>query len=181
MDRKGDIILFNLKGLNDNDLRIIVGYISLKYYLIGLKRPDNSRLHLTFIDECHKVQFDIYERWLAELRKGGMALIPMTQYLEQFQQGFLKAILGNAGTKVTFRQGRDGAVRMSANLPGHPDIDGLQGLPDRIGYVSTEDNRIAKNGLVEVDPPYRYNAGKSSTTQGRRECAGGNEYRKESQ
>ncbi|EHO25239.1 ATP-binding protein [[Clostridium] innocuum] len=157
---KGDIILFNLKGLNDNDLRIIVGYISLKYYLIGLKRPDNSRLHLTFIDECHKVQFDIYERWLAELRKGGMALIPMTQYLEQFQQGFLKAVLGNAGTKVTFRQGRDGAVRMSANLPGHPDIDGLQGLPDRIGYVSTEDNRIAKTVLVEVDPPYRYNAGK---------------------
>ena len=28
---EGHIMLFNLKGLNDNDLRIIIGYISLKY------------------------------------------------------------------------------------------------------------------------------------------------------
>ena len=157
---EGHIMLFNLKGLNDNDLRIIIGYISLKYYLIGLQRNDNSLLHLTFMDESHKTQFDIYQRWLSELRKGGMALVPMTQYLDQYNPDYLRALLGNVGTKMSFRQGDDGSRRLVMNLPGNLDKEALKRLPDRIGYISTEDNRIAKSALVEVDPPYRYNAGK---------------------
>lgn len=157
---QGHIILFNLKGLNDNDRKIIIGYISLKYYLIGLQRNDNSLLHLTFMDESHKTQFDIFQRWLAELRKSGMALVPMTQYLDQYNMDYLKALLGNVGTKISFRQGDDSARRLVSNLPGNLDREALKRLPDRIGYVSTEDNRIAKSVLLEVDPPYRYNAGK---------------------
>lgn len=156
----GHIILFNLKGLNDRDMKIIIGYISLKYYLIGLQRNDNSLLHMTFIDESHKVQFSIFQRWLAELRKGGMSLIPMTQYLDQYNPSYLQALLGNVGTKMTFRQGDDGARRLVMNLPGNLDKEALKRLPDRIGYLSTEDNRIAKSALLEVDPPYRYNDGK---------------------
>lgn len=157
---QGHIILFNLKGLNDNDRKIIIGYISLKYYLIGLQRNDNSLLHLTFMDESHKTQFDIFQRWLAELRKSGMALVPMTQYLDQYNQDYLRALLGNVGTKISFRQGDDSARRLVSNLPGNLDREALKRLPDRIGYVSTEDNRVAKSALIEVDPPYRYNAGK---------------------
>lgn len=61
---------------------------------------------------------------------------------------------------MSFRQGDDGARRLVMNLPGNLDKEALKRLPDRIGYISTEDNRIAKSALVEVDPPYRYNAGK---------------------
>ncbi len=157
---QGHIILFNLKGLNDNDRKIIVGYISLKYYLIGLQRNDNSLLHLTFMDESHKIQFDIFQRWLAELRKSGMALVPMTQFLDQYNMDYLKALLGNVGTKISFRQGDDSARRLVSNLPGKLDRDALKRLPDLKGYVSTEDNSVAKSVLIEVDPPYRYNAGK---------------------
>lgn len=156
----GHIILFNLKGLNDNDRKIIIGYIALKYYLFGLRRNDNAVLHLVFMDESHKTQFPILQRWLAELRKSGLALVPMTQYLEQYRPDYLQALLGNVGTKISFRQGDDSARRLVSNLPGNLDRDSLKRLPDRIGYISTEDNRQAKSVLIEVSPPYRYNDGK---------------------
>lgn len=157
---QGDIILCNLKGLNDNDRRIIVGYMALKYYLYGLRRSDNALLHLTFMDESHKLQFSILQRWLAELRKGGMALVPMTQYLDQYNPDYLQALLGNVGTKMTFRQGDDGARRLINNLPGNLDRDALKRLPDMRGFLSTEDGKEIKSILIKVDPPYRYNDGK---------------------
>lgn len=157
---RGDIILCNLKGLNDNDRRIIVGYMALKYYLHGLRRSDNALLHMTFMDESHKLQFSILQRWLAELRKGGMALIPMTQYLDQYNPDYLQALLGNVGTKMTFRQGDDGARRLINNLPGNLEREALKRLPDMRGFLSTEDGKEIKSILIKVDPPYRYNDGK---------------------
>lgn len=157
---QGHIILFNLKGLNDNDRRIVLGYIILKYYLIGLKRADNALLHLVFMDEAHKTQFSILQKWVAELRKSGLALVPMTQYLEQFDQGFLKALLGNVDTKLTFRQGDDAARRLVLDMPGNIDREALKRLPDCVGYVSTEDNRENKSVIIKVRPPYRYTDGK---------------------
>ena len=157
---QGDIILYNLMGLNDNDRRIIVGYIVMKYYFFGLQRSDNALLHLAFIDESHKVQFSFLEGWLAELRKRGIALVPMTQYLDQYNPDYLKALLGNVGTKMTFRQGDDGARRLINNLPGNLDRESLKRLPDMRGFLSTEDGKEIKSILVKVDPPYRYNNGK---------------------
>ena len=158
---EGHIILFNLKGLNNNDNRIIVGYIALKYYLFGLQRNDNALLHLTFMDESHKLQFDILQRWLAELRKSGLALVPMTQYLDQYNPVYLQALLGNVGTKITFRQGDDAARRLVNNLPGNLERDSLKRLPDMRGYVSTEDQKVNKSVLISVSPPYRYTDGKA--------------------
>ncbi len=157
---QGDIILYNLMGLNDNDRRIIVGYIVMKYYFFGLQRSDNALLHLAFIDESHKVQFSFLEGWLAELRKRGIALVPMTQYLDQYNPDYLKALLGNVGTKMTFRQGDDGARRLINNLPGNLDRESLKRLPDMRGFLSTEDGKEIKSILVKVAPPYRYNNGK---------------------
>ena len=156
---QGDIILYNLKGLNDNDRRIIVGYIVLSNYVYGLQRSLNALLHLTYMDESHKLQFNILHPWLAELRKYGMALVPMTQYLDQYNPDYLKALLGNVGTKMTFRQGDDGARRLINNLPGNLDREALKRLPDMQGYLSTEDEKEIKSILVKVDPPYRYNDG----------------------
>ncbi len=157
---EGHIILFNLKGLNNNDNRIIVGYIALKYYLFGLQRNDNALLHLTFMDESHKLQFEILQRWLAELRKSGLALVPMTQYLDQYNPDYLQALLGNVGTKITFRQGDDAARRLVNNLPGKLERESLKRLPDMRGYVSTEDGKVNKSVLIQVSPPYRYTDGK---------------------
>ena len=118
---EGHIILFNTKGLNDVDNKIVMGYMSLKYYLYGLSRNDNALLHIVFQDEAHKTQFQVLQRWLAELRKKGLALVPMTQFLDQFDPKYLQALLGNVGTKISFRQGDDSARRLVHNLPGKLD------------------------------------------------------------
>lgn len=156
----GDIILYNLKGLNDFDRKIIIGYIGLKYYTVGLTREENALLHIMSIDEAHKVQIPIFQKMLAELRKNGVSLCPMTQFLDQYDDNYLQALLGNVGTKISFRQGDDAARRLANNLPGNVDRDALKRLPDRLGYISTEDEKEMKSILVEVQPPYRYTEGK---------------------
>lgn len=156
----GHIVLFNLKGLNNFDLKIIIGYILHKLYHIGLSREENALLSLIFIDEAHKVQIPIIQKILAELRKQGVAIGPMTQFLEQFDENYLKALLGNVGTKISFRQGDDAGRRLAPNLPGHVDKEALKRLPDLLGYISAEDNNILKSILVKVNPPHRYTDGK---------------------
>ena len=94
------------------------------------------------------------------MRKSGLALVPLTQYLEQFDPGFLKALLGNVDTKLTFRQGDDAARRLVLDMPGNIDREALKRLPDCVGYVSTEDNRENKSVIIKVSPPYRYTDGK---------------------
>ena len=86
--------------------------------------------------------------------------MPMTQYLDQYNPEYLQALLGNVGTKMTFRQGDDGARRLINNLPGNLDREALKRLPDMRGFLSTEDGKEIKSILVKVDPPYRYNDGK---------------------
>lgn len=156
----GDIVVFNMKGLNDFDRKTIIGYICLKYYTVGLSREENSLLHIMYLDESHKVQIPILQKILAELRKNGVALVPMTQYLEQYNEDYLKALLGNVATKISFRQGDDAARRLVANIPGNVSRDALKQLSDRAGYLSTEDDDQMKSVLINVDPPYRYTDGK---------------------
>lgn len=156
----GDIILYNMKGLNDFDRKTIIGYICSKYYTVGLTRADGALLHLVFIDESHKVQIPILQKILAELRKNGVALCPMTQYLDQYDEKYLQALLGNVGTKISFRQGDDAARRLVNNIPGNIDRESLKRLIDCVGFVSTEDDSEMKSVLIKVNPPYRYTNGK---------------------
>lgn len=156
----GDIILYNMKGLNDFDRKTIIGYICTKYYTVGLERSDGALLHLVFVDESHKVQIPILQKILAELRKNGVALCPMTQYLDQYDEKYLQALLGNVGTKISFRQGDDAARRLVNNIPGNVSRESLKQLTDCVGFVSTEDDSEMKSVLIKVNPPYRYTDGK---------------------
>lgn len=156
----GDIILYNMKGLNDFDRKTIIGYICTKYYTVGLQRSDGALLHILFVDESHKVQIPILQKILAELRKNGVALCPMTQYLDQYDEKYLQALLGNVGTKISFRQGDDAARRLVNNIPGNISRESLKQLTDCVGFVSTEDDSEMKSVLIKVNPPYRYTDGK---------------------
>lgn len=157
---EGHIVLFNLAGLKDIDVRTIVGYIVMRYYLEARKRPDNSLMHIIFNDECQKTQLAKYNDIIAEGRKPGLMFCPMTQYIERYDEEFLKAILGNIDTKVSFRQGEAGARKIVANTPNCPiNAEALKRLPDRVGFVTTYDTGSIKTIMVEVQPPYRYNNG----------------------
>lgn len=157
---EGHILLFNLAGMKDFDIKVIIGYIVLRYYLAARQRPDNSRMHMLFNDECQKSQIPKYQDIIAEGRKPGLMFCPMTQYIERYEDNFLKAILGNIDTKVSFRQGDTGARKIIMNTPNCPiDTDALKRLRDRVGYLTTADQGKVKTIMIEVKPPYRYTAG----------------------
>lgn len=157
---EGHIVLFNLKGLTNFDIKFVVGYIMLNYYNQGLKRVQNALIHPVFIDETHKVQIPVMEKILAELRKYGVAIIPMTQFLEQLDQSFLKALLGNVSTKIILRLGDESARRIIPNLPNAKiDSATITCLPDRQAFLNTEEGEM-KTVMIQVAPPYRYTNGK---------------------
>lgn len=157
---EGHIVLFNLKNLTNFDIKFIVGYIMLNFYTQGLKRGQGALIHPVFIDETHKVQIPIMEKILAELRKYGVAIIPMTQFLEQLEPKFLTALLGNVSTKVVLRLGDASARRIIPNLPGAKvDASTITRLPDRHAILNTEEGEM-KTVMITVQPPYRYTDGK---------------------
>lgn len=160
---EGYIILFNVKGLNTFDIKTIVGYYALQCYRTALTRPDYSLMHMLITDESHKVQLDIFTKVTAELRKQGLSLVLMTQQMEQYNPDYLKKLIGNINTIISFRQNDDMAARNVKNfILSDIELNDFKTLPDLIGYVSTFDDydKQKKSVLVKVKPPYRYTEGK---------------------
>lgn len=158
---EGYIVLFNIKSMGAFDRKVICGYCSVQYYLQALQRPDHSLLHFLVTDESHNLQLPIYPKIAAECRKPGLSLLLMTQMLQQYDTDFLRSLLDNINTIISFKQGGDASRTLSQTIrSGDVSRDALMVLPDLTGYVSTEDNKKEKSVLIQVKPPYRYTDGK---------------------
>lgn len=158
---EGYIILFNLKGLSKFDIKVICGYLTTQYYLTSLARPDFSMLHLLFIDEAHDVQMPIFPKIGAKSRKGGLGLFLITQFIEQFDPDYLKQLMGNINTFISFKQKETAAMTLQRNIPSQ-DVskNDLMNLPTFVGYLSTEEKEKEQSILIKVKPPYRYTKGR---------------------
>lgn len=158
---EGCIILMNLKGMSKFDIKVIGGYLSVQYYLNALARPDFSLLHLLIVDEAHDVQLPIFPKIAAKLRKGGLGLVIMSQYLEQFSPDFRTDLLGNINTLISMKQKGEAAKSLVPFISsGTVKDEDLKTLRKMSGYLSSEDNGIEKSILIKVDYPYRYSDGK---------------------
>ncbi len=158
---EGYIVLFNLKGLSVFDVKVIIGYLSTQYYRQALTRPDFSLLHMLIVDEAHKVQMPIFPKMTAELRKPGLALVTITQFVEQFDVEYSKQLMGNINTFVSFKQKEAAANILQRSIPsGDVAKTDLMQLPQLVGYLSTVDSKKERSILIKVRPPFRYNNGK---------------------
>lgn len=160
---EGYIVLFNIKGMKEFDIKTIVGYYTLQCYKTALKRPDFSLMHMLIVDESHNVQLPIFAKVVAELRKPGLALGLMTQQMEQYNVDFLKKLIGNINTIISFRQNGNMAARnVLSFITDRVDINDFKVLPDMVGFLSTFDSydKQKKSVLTKVQPPYRYTNGK---------------------
>ncbi|MDQ0362464.1 TraM recognition domain-containing protein [Breznakia pachnodae] len=158
---EGYIILMNLKGMSKFDIKVICGYLSVQYYLTALGRPDFSLLHLLIVDEAHDVQLPIFPKIAAKLRKGGLGLVIMSQYLEQFSSDFRTALLGNMNTIISMKQKGEAAKSLVPLISsGTVKEEDLKTLRDMSGYLSTSDHGVEKSIMIKVDYPYRYTDGK---------------------
>ena len=158
---EGHIVLFNLKGLSKFDIEVIIGYVTMQYYLQAKMRPDFSKQHLLIVDEAHQVQMPIFPKICAEMRKSGLTLVLVTQMLEQFKPDYMELLIGNINTIISFKQKARAATELQRRIPSQDVMrDDLLKLPSLIGYLSMEEGGKERSILIKTQPPYRYTNGK---------------------
>lgn len=135
MDSKG-ILLVNLaRGRIGEDAAAILG--GLLVTMIGLAAfsradiPDQSRhpFHL-YLDEFQNFTTLSIATMAAELRKYGVGLVLSHQYLSQLDLEVRDAVLGNAGTLISFRLGAADASFVAREFAPVFDATDLLALPN---------------------------------------------------
>lgn len=138
---QGGVLLVNLaKGrLGEDGASVLGGLIAATIGLAALSRaddpPENRRSFHVYIDEFQTFTTLSFANMLPELRKYGVSLTLAHQYLHQLEPEVRHAVLGNAGTLISFRVGpEDAAVMASQFQPTFDTID-LMNLPNRDFYL----------------------------------------------
>ena len=107
----GKILICNLsKGIIGEDVSQILGSLLTTAIQTAAMRRANLTEHdrkpfMVFIDECHSFISSSFVTMLSEVRKYKIGLYLTHQYLDQLPEDVYKAILGNAGTLISFRLG----------------------------------------------------------------------------
>ena len=114
MDR-GMIFLANLSQgrLGEDNAALLGATLITKFQLAAMHRvdvPEDERkdFHL-YVDEFQNFATDSFIKILSEARKYRLNLMLANQYMAQIPEGVQKAILGNAGSLVSFGVGADDA------------------------------------------------------------------------
>jgi hypothetical protein len=114
MDR-GMIFLANLSQgrLGEDNAALLGATLITKFQLAAMHRVDMEEekrrdFHL-FVDEFQNFATDSFIKILSEARKYRLNLMLANQYMGQIPEGVQKAILGNAGSLVSFSVGADDA------------------------------------------------------------------------
>lgn len=134
------IIIFRFSKENMSEDRIsFLGGIALKLLIVAAFARDKKRWGDPFIialDEAQNFVNKSIETVLDELRKYGIALVPMHQRLAQMNkvEGLVDAIYGNVGTTITFTVGQPDAPYFEKIYGPRVDEKDLVKLPSRYGY-----------------------------------------------
>lgn len=138
---EGRVVLVNLsKGvLGEDSASTLGGLLVTAIGLAGLSRADipeaERRPFFLYLDEFQNVTTLAMVEMLSELRKYGVGLVMAHQYLAQLEPDIRHAVLGNAGTIISFRVGAEDAHVMARQFePAFEPID-LMNLPNRHFYL----------------------------------------------
>ena len=179
---EGHLVFYDLSGMGNADIKLTIGYIMNQYHRIVQKRQIGSKLHLTFIDEAHKVPVPILPKIVAEDRKYGLGLWIITQQISgQLDQKLADALTEIGGNFFVCRQGKSSAKALEGIMQGKFRAEYLQGLPDLEAAVQTQDKfeGKAKNVwcMIKAKPLDRYRPnGKVATYGNDKEIADSNEW-----
>ncbi|MEQ1707491.1 MAG: TraM recognition domain-containing protein [Terricaulis sp.] len=138
---EGRVVLVNLsKGvLGEDSASTLGGLLVTAIGLAALSRADvpeiERRPFFLHLDEFQNVTTLAMAEMLSELRKYGVGLVMAHQYLAQLEPDIRHAVLGNAGTIISFRVGAEDAHVMARQFePAFEPID-LMNLPNRHFYL----------------------------------------------
>jgi type IV secretory pathway TraG/TraD family ATPase VirD4 len=138
---EGKVLLVNLaKGRIGEDAASLLGSMLVtRIGLTGVSRADITepdRLDFyVYLDEFQTFTTLSVANMLAELRKYRVNLILTNQYLAQVDEAVRDAILGNAGTLITFRVGAEDAEILAREFLPVFDRTDLMALPNYSIYL----------------------------------------------
>ena len=138
---EGQVLLVNLsKGrLGSDSSRLLGGLIMTSLGLAAFSRADQAeadrRPYFIYADEFQNFTTLAIAEMLSELRKFGVGVVLAHQYLNQLRPEISHAILGNAGTIISFRVGPDDAPFLAREFEPTFDRFDLINLPNHCFYI----------------------------------------------
>jgi hypothetical protein len=138
---EGRVLLVNVShGRLGQDSAMVLG--SLIVSTIGLaafSRAETSlstrRPFFLYLDEFHSFTTLMLANMMSELRKYGVGLILAHQYLQQLDSDIRHAVLGNAGTLISFRIGPEDAFVLAQEFQPKFEVQDLLNLANRCMYL----------------------------------------------
>src|SRR5580704_2285185 len=138
---EGGVLLVNVsKGRLGEDSALLLG--SLIVSSLGLaafsragSEPETRRPFMLYMDEFQSFTTLMLANMMSELRKYGVGLVLAHQYMHQLEPDIRHAVLGNAGTLVSFRVGPDDATVLAKEFQPTFEVQDMLNLPNRDIYL----------------------------------------------
>ena len=138
---EGKVLLVNVaKGRLGEDSALILG--SLVVSTLGLAAfsradlaPSERKPFLVYLDEFHNFTTLMLANMMSELRKYGVGLTLAHQYFHQLDPDIRHAVLGNAGTLISFRVGPEDASNLAKEFQPKFGVEDLLNLPNHDIYL----------------------------------------------
>jgi hypothetical protein len=138
---QGKILVVNLAkgqiGADSSGLAggLLVTAISLAAFSRASVPEDQRRPFYVYIDEFQTFTTLSIANMTAELRKYGIGLVLAHQYFHQLEPDVRHAVLGNAGTLISFRVGAEDAAYLAREFEPVFETQDLIGLPNHRIYL----------------------------------------------
>ncbi len=119
---EGKILLANLSQgrLGEDNANLLGAMIITQIQLAAMRRvnipAEERKPYYLFVDEFQNFATDSFIKILSEIRKYNLSLTLANQYMAQIPENVRKAILGNAGTIITFSAGAEDAATLSKRI-----------------------------------------------------------------
>jgi type IV secretory pathway TraG/TraD family ATPase VirD4 len=114
---------------------LIVSTLGLAAFSRAEADPTSRKPYFVYLDEFHNFTTLMLANMLSELRKYGVGLVLAHQYMHQLGPDIRRAVLGNAGTIISFRVGPEDAAILSDEFQPVFDTLDLLNLPNRSIYI----------------------------------------------
>jgi hypothetical protein len=158
---QGKILLVNLsKGqLAEQNARFLGYVLMARIKAAAMARADiplsQRRLFLLYVDEFQSLATSNFIPMLSESRKYGLALVLANQFVSQIADSrIMDGVIGNVGTHICFRVGRDDAENLEAQFSPTFDRSDLANLPNWHACVrTTVDGRVTAPFTLRTCPP----------------------------
>jgi len=137
----GEALLVNLSRgeLGEVSSHLLGGLIVSTLGLAAFSRadmPEAGRVPFAlFIDEFQSFTTLMLANMMAELRKSAISMVLAHQHLHQLEPEIRHAVLGNAGTLISFRLGPDDAGVLAREFQPKFDVEDLLSLPNTHIYL----------------------------------------------